>query len=426
MRPAPKSRDRDAAQIALALSEAAGAAPAPPSAFSTQEVYVNKGGSDTTGNGTILKPYLTITKALLSITDNSATKRYGVFVGPGLYAEVWQTKPWVGVIGAAAAANGATPDGAMLTEISAPANTIGFDPSWSGAGFGVTFLQYLGFENQQTFNQATVPGIEPQINADSCSFNGGIVLLGPGTVGFDNATFVNCISYGGFTVTGWQYLWLRQCVTLGGAILVQAGPAGATENTNLLAENCSLGSPTDTTTMTFLWAAPSPAGISAIGTLVNTTAVGQLTLNGVHTTVDNVVGTVADVAFLNGAVGFTGTSLGVHTVTSSPGSPPSIAVGGAAGGGASAAIASTSTDNAGAFTVTTGTGPSTGVLATVTYDIPYPTTSLTPPNVVFSRTDAQTVGQFYVSSFTNAGFVISASVAPSAGETYGFTFISLA
>ena len=141
---------------------------------------------------------------------------------------------------------------------------------------------------------------------------------------------------------------------------------------------------------------------------------------------NNVLGTNANVQFLNGGVGFTGVSLGVRTVTSSPGSPPSIAAGGSAGSGASVNITTTSTDNAGAFTVTTGTGPTTGPIAVVTYDIPYPVTSLTPPNIVFSRTDAQTVGQFYVSSFTNTGFTISASVAPAAGETYGFTFISLA
>lgn len=52
-----------------------------------QIVYVNKGGNDTTGNGSFGQPYLTIGKAITIVVDASPTKRYGVLIGPGDYNE---------------------------------------------------------------------------------------------------------------------------------------------------------------------------------------------------------------------------------------------------------------------------------------------------------------------------------------------------
>lgn len=52
-----------------------------------QAYYVSKQGSDTTGNGSIGAPYLTIGKALTTISDASPTKRYLIDVGPGDYNE---------------------------------------------------------------------------------------------------------------------------------------------------------------------------------------------------------------------------------------------------------------------------------------------------------------------------------------------------
>lgn len=52
-----------------------------------QQYWVTKEGNDTTGNGSIGAPYLTIGKALSVITDSSPTKRYSINVGPGDYPE---------------------------------------------------------------------------------------------------------------------------------------------------------------------------------------------------------------------------------------------------------------------------------------------------------------------------------------------------
>jgi len=61
----------------------------PSDALATPEnvVWVSKNGSNTTGEGTFYKPYLTIKFANDSITDNTSTKRYAVSVFPGVYTE---------------------------------------------------------------------------------------------------------------------------------------------------------------------------------------------------------------------------------------------------------------------------------------------------------------------------------------------------
>lgn len=50
---------------------------------SSQIVYVNKGGDDTKGTGSIDQPYLTIAQAMTSIADATNTKLYTVKVGAG-------------------------------------------------------------------------------------------------------------------------------------------------------------------------------------------------------------------------------------------------------------------------------------------------------------------------------------------------------
>jgi hypothetical protein len=67
-----------------------------PAFTSTQTVFVRKDGNDTTGDGGLLKPYLTIAKALSVITDAATGKRYVISVGPGTFAEAsLAIKPWV-------------------------------------------------------------------------------------------------------------------------------------------------------------------------------------------------------------------------------------------------------------------------------------------------------------------------------------------
>lgn len=66
-----------------------------PLPFLTQIVYVENGGNDSTGDGTIIKPYATISYALGTITDSAYEKRYLIIVGPGIWTENIHTKAWV-------------------------------------------------------------------------------------------------------------------------------------------------------------------------------------------------------------------------------------------------------------------------------------------------------------------------------------------
>ncbi len=389
-----------------------------PLPITTQTIYVNKGGSDVSGDGRHSNPYKTISYAMSTITDSSANKRYYIDVGPGEYSESWNIKPWVAIKGANGASNGATPDGAMLTEITAPTDTIGFDSSW-GTSFAVAFMTFLGFTNSHTWDQSTVSGMKPQLNFENCSFNAGATFLGPGNVGFDNVSMQHCISYGGFNVTGWQFLWLKGCILLGGTVTITAGGATATESTTLLAQSCSIGAFYATTNVTIVWAAPSPGSVYAKIDMSNSTIVGNLTMDGVNTTYENAVGlSNGHVSLLNGATQFGGTTLGTHLHTN--GDNPSVSPGTGAGLGASTTVDADADDVSGSITVNMGTGAATGDIVTLTFAIPWNGGHF--PAVVFSRADANAVGQFYISSFTRADFTLSASAAPSASQTYVFTY----
>jgi len=59
------------------------------------ELYVSKTGNDTTGNGSILAPFLTIQAAINSVTDATANKQYTIIISPGFYNETLTLKAWV-------------------------------------------------------------------------------------------------------------------------------------------------------------------------------------------------------------------------------------------------------------------------------------------------------------------------------------------
>ena len=57
----------------------------------TASIFVAKNGSDTTGDGSIVKPYLTVKKAMDTILDATNLKRYAIMVMPGRYDEIGLT-----------------------------------------------------------------------------------------------------------------------------------------------------------------------------------------------------------------------------------------------------------------------------------------------------------------------------------------------
>lgn len=252
----------------------------PPAPTFSQTVYVSKGGSDASGDGSEGKPFLTIQRALTSVTDASTAKRYFISVGPGEYPDPFQIKPWCAVAGACPTSSGFY----GMTEVTAAADTCGLDPvAYPGAGFSVAWYAHLVFANHQTWDEIAAGNNQVQLTYFACDFNGGAFYNGPGTGGVDNVTWDNCISYGGARVKGWQFLFLiGGCQFLGGVVEVDSGPAGALESTTLLAQNCAFGSAFSPTNLNFVWAAPSPVGALAKGDLSNASVVGTVTLNGAN------------------------------------------------------------------------------------------------------------------------------------------------
>lgn len=82
--------DRSKAIEWLAMAKALGGSPT-----TDCELYVSKTGNDTTGNGSILAPFLTIQAAINSVTDATANKQYTVIISPGFYNETLTLKGWV-------------------------------------------------------------------------------------------------------------------------------------------------------------------------------------------------------------------------------------------------------------------------------------------------------------------------------------------
>lgn len=99
---------------------------------STAQVrYVSKGGNDATGNGSFTSPYLTIQAAITSITDESATKQYLVYVGPGIFTTPFVMVPWVFI-------EGESHDATIISPVQA---------NWIGADFAGAAAMTTGIEH---------------------------------------------------------------------------------------------------------------------------------------------------------------------------------------------------------------------------------------------------------------------------------------
>jgi hypothetical protein len=264
---------------AIILEAIPGAIPPPvPLPFVTQEIFVNKGGSDATGNGTQGAPYLTIAHALSTILDATTAKRYDIRVGPGEYVDPFQMKPWVGVTGNANASGFYG-----LTEITAAADTCNLDPAaFGGAGFSVFWISNVVFANHQTWSEITAGNPQVQGTFYNVDFNGGLSFIGPGTGGVDNFTLDNCIVYSGAVAQGIQFFFtIGGTQFLGGTVTIEAAPAAtALESTTWLAQNTAIGSAFNPTNVRVFWAAPTPVAFQSKIDFTNSQVKGTVTLDG--------------------------------------------------------------------------------------------------------------------------------------------------
>lgn len=147
----------------------------------SKTIYVSTGGSDSSGDGTILNPYASIQHAQSTISP-SPTNRFLLVLSPGTYSGIINLKSNISLFGYSN----------QNTIISG--NVIISDASWTGSGSDVSTMSNLTISGTSIFNFQTMS-----------SQNGGIV--------FDHVVFSSVLS-----TTGSQNnsITTRDCVFLAG------------------------------------------------------------------------------------------------------------------------------------------------------------------------------------------------------------------
>jgi len=167
-------------------------------------VYVELGGSDTTGNGTISFPYASITQAIASITTASPTNRYAIIVGPGTYTANLSLKADVFIVGT----------GVQTTRITG--NIDINDTSWNSTSnddrSGIIGVNISG---TATINFTTNTSSAGKFYIYSSAINGLLSMTAYNAV---NQIFCNnTLLYASFSQTGCQHLFFGSVDLAGGA-----------------------------------------------------------------------------------------------------------------------------------------------------------------------------------------------------------------
>ena len=153
--------------------------------------YVSKNGNDSTGDGSVNKPYLTITAAQNSITDASPTKRYGIIVSAGTYTEIgiFALKANVFIVGT-------TRDSVRIG-----ATSFALASDFSGSADNRSGISQATILNNADFNWTTVTSAAGKLYFNEVSFNGTVNLYGYNNA-IAQAQIDSCIIFGNFTISG--------------------------------------------------------------------------------------------------------------------------------------------------------------------------------------------------------------------------------
>lgn len=158
-----------------------------------QTKFVAKNGNDATADGTLNKPFLTISGAMASINDASPSKRYIINVNPGAYTEtgIFELKANVFI-------NGFDRNTVRITPTSFALNS---DFSGSSAidnrsGFSnCTLIGDCNFDWSAVFSPAG------KLYFQNCSFNNNVTLTGYNNSIAQTVTS-NCLFFGSYTISG--------------------------------------------------------------------------------------------------------------------------------------------------------------------------------------------------------------------------------
>lgn len=158
-----------------------------------QTKFVAKNGNDATADGTLNKPFLTISGAMASITDASPSKRYIINVNPGLYTEsgIFELKANVFI------------NGFDRNTVRISPTSFALNPDFSGSA---AIDNRSGFSNCTLigvcdFNWATVTSSAGKLYFQNCNFNNNVTLTGHNNSIAQTATS-NCLFFGTWTLSG--------------------------------------------------------------------------------------------------------------------------------------------------------------------------------------------------------------------------------
>ncbi len=139
----------------------------------TQTVWVRKDGSDTNGNGSDNNPYLTIAKALTSITDAAPAKPYTIMVGAGSYDESsLALKGNVYLVGCGGPEE-------LSCRVGVTGNMVTLDSTYAAVNGSRSGIKNIGFKGTTGLN-ADISALSSPNNTilvlNNCSFNGSVTF----------------------------------------------------------------------------------------------------------------------------------------------------------------------------------------------------------------------------------------------------------
>lgn len=156
-----------------------------------QVVYVTKSGSDVSGTGGQHKPYASVSSALASISDASASKRYLIKLGAGSYTEAsaLALKANVFIVG----------EQKESVRITAPSFTMGSD--FSGSADNRSGYAQVSLIGPADFNWQTVTSAAGKLYFNEVVFSSTVNMYGHNNA-IAQAQFNSCVVFGNFTVSG--------------------------------------------------------------------------------------------------------------------------------------------------------------------------------------------------------------------------------
>ena len=179
-------------------------------------VNVQKGGSDTTGDGTLAKPFASINRAcalIRSFANAGSTNRYVVAVGPGRFIEALVLSEWTYIVG----------DSIEGTRVTFTSLTFGAE--WTPAGDHRAGFQHMTVSGSPTVDFAAVSSNEGKLRWDSVVFNDRFTFAAFSAI--NQVEACGCKFLAGWTQNGINFACLNCSSINGGDVVMNATTVNA-------------------------------------------------------------------------------------------------------------------------------------------------------------------------------------------------------